>query len=78
MAQIATAWCLAKDSVTAPIVGTTKLENLTEIIGVYAFVRRAGKGALTLLAGALDIKLSEDDIKYLEEPYKPTAVFGHW
>ncbi|KIP06726.1 hypothetical protein PHLGIDRAFT_30343 [Phlebiopsis gigantea 11061_1 CR5-6] len=60
MAQIATAWCLAKDSVTAPIVGTTKLENLTEIID------------------ALDIKLSEDDIKYLEEPYKPTAVFGHW
>lgn len=60
MAQIATAWCLAKDSVTAPIVGTTKLENLTEIIG------------------ALDIKLTDEDIKYLEEPYKPTAVFGHW
>ena len=32
MAQIATAWCLAKDEVTAPIVGTTKLENLQEIL----------------------------------------------
>ena len=33
MAQISVAWCLAKDGVTAPIVGTTKLENLKEIIG---------------------------------------------
>ena len=33
MAQIAVAWSLAKDQVTAPIVGTTKLENLKEIIG---------------------------------------------
>ena len=33
MAQVAVAWCLAKDQVTAPIVGTTKLDNLKEIIG---------------------------------------------
>lgn len=32
---------------------------------------------LTQLAGALDIKLSEDEIKYLEEPYKPMEVTGH-
>ena len=31
MAQIAIAWSLKK--VTAPIVGTTKLENLKEMIG---------------------------------------------
>lgn len=36
MAQIATAWCLTKDGVTAPIVGTTKLENLRDIIGESA------------------------------------------
>ena len=35
MAQVATAWCLAKDGVTAPIVGTTKLDNLVEILGEY-------------------------------------------
>ena len=33
MAQVATAWCLAKDGVVAPVVGTTKLDNLKEIIG---------------------------------------------
>ncbi|MGZ9224780.1 MAG: aldo/keto reductase, partial [Anaerolineales bacterium] len=26
---------------------------------------------------ALDIKLSEDEIKQLEEPYKPHPVLGH-
>jgi 1-deoxyxylulose-5-phosphate synthase len=26
---------------------------------------------------ALDIQLSEDDIKQLEEPYKPHPVLGH-
>ena len=38
MAQIATAWCLAKEGVTAPIVGTTKLDNLKEILGVSSSV----------------------------------------
>ena len=33
MAQVALAWVLAKDEVTAPIVGTTKLDNLQEILG---------------------------------------------
>ena len=26
---------------------------------------------------AVDIKLTEEEIKYLEEPYKPTEIFGH-
>lgn len=33
MAQIATAWILSKPGVTAPIVGTTSLKNLEDIIG---------------------------------------------
>ena len=33
MAQIAIAWVLSKDGVTAPIVGTTNLNNLKDIIG---------------------------------------------
>lgn len=33
MAQIALAWSLANDYVHAPIVGTTSLENLKELIG---------------------------------------------
>lgn len=30
------------------------------------------------LIDAVDIKLSEEEIKYLEEPYKPMAVIGHF
>ncbi|KAI0028907.1 aryl-alcohol dehydrogenase [Vararia minispora EC-137] len=59
MAQIALAWQLAKDSVSAPIIGTTSLEKLEDLIG------------------ALDVKLSEEDVKYLEEPYQAQGVIGH-
>ena len=30
-----------------------------------------------VLVGALDVKLTEEDVKYLEEPYKPLKVLGH-
>lgn len=33
MAQIALAWSLAQDIVTAPIVGTTSLDNLLDLLG---------------------------------------------
>ena len=33
MAQISIAWLLQQDPVAAPIVGTTSLENLYDIIG---------------------------------------------
>jgi len=59
MAQVAIAWALSKPGVTAPIVGTTSLDNLKDII-----------------AGA-DVTLSEEEIKYLEEPYQPQAIIGH-
>lgn len=59
MAQVAIAWTLAKPGVTAPIVGTTSLENLKDIIG-----------------GA-SVTLTDEEIKYLEEPYQPQAIVGH-
>ncbi|KAI0689015.1 aryl-alcohol dehydrogenase [Cytidiella melzeri] len=59
MAQIAIAWTLAKDGVTAPIVGTTSLDNLKDMIA------------------GLDVKLTAEEIKYLEEPYHPTKTHGH-
>jgi len=31
----------------------------------------------TWFADALDLKLTEEEIKHLEEPYKPTPVIGH-
>jgi hypothetical protein len=27
---------------------------------------------------AVDVKLSGEEIKHLEEPYKPMPVIGHW
>ncbi|KAH7913230.1 aryl-alcohol dehydrogenase [Hygrophoropsis aurantiaca] len=60
MAQVALAWALTKDGVSAPIVGTSSLGNLKDLIG------------------AVDVKLTEEEIKYLEEPYKAQAVLGHF
>ncbi|KAJ8495280.1 hypothetical protein ONZ45_g1792 [Pleurotus djamor] len=60
MAQVSSAWALSKEGLAAPIVGTTSLENLTDIIG------------------ALDVTLSQEEIQFLEEPYKPQPVSGHF
>jgi len=60
MAQVATAWVLAKESVTAPIVGTTNLDNLKDLID------------------AVNLKLTPEEIKFLEEPYRPVQVVGHF
>jgi len=57
--QIALAWILHKPYVTAPIIGSSKMEHLDQAIG------------------ALDIKLSEEEIKRLEELYQPHPVLGH-
>ncbi|TRM56989.1 NADP-dependent oxidoreductase domain-containing protein [Schizophyllum amplum] len=59
MAQISLAWLMNRPGVTAPIVGTTSLEKLQDLIG------------------AVDVKLSEEDMKYLEESYIPQAIIGH-
>ncbi|KAF9529797.1 aryl-alcohol dehydrogenase [Crepidotus variabilis] len=59
MAQVSVAWILSKEGVSAPIVGTTSLKNLEDIVG-----------------GA-SVTLTEEEIKYLEEPYKPLKVIGH-
>ncbi|KAG9096704.1 hypothetical protein FRC06_008416, partial [Ceratobasidium sp. 370] len=58
MAQVSIAWVLSKDVVSAPIVGTTSLKNLEDIVG------------------AVHVKLTEEEIKRLEEPYKPQGIIG--
>ncbi|CAE6536291.1 unnamed protein product [Rhizoctonia solani] len=60
MAQIAIAWVLSKDPVAAPIVGTTSLKNLEDILG------------------AIHVKLTEEEIKSLEEPYLSQSITGHY
>lgn len=59
MAQVALAWVLARDGVSAPIVGTTSLANLTELLG------------------AVDLKLTDEETKELEDSYIPQGTFGH-
>ena len=56
--QVALAWLLQK-GVTAPIVGTSNVSHLEDMVG------------------SLSVKISEDEGKYLEEPYLPRAVSGH-
>ncbi|MFQ5772016.1 MAG: aldo/keto reductase, partial [bacterium] len=57
--QVALAWVLHQPGITAPIVGTGKIEQLQE------------------MATALEIKLTEEELKQLQEPYKPRSLRGH-
>ena len=81
MAQISLAWCMAKDGVTAPIIGTTSLENLEDILGKYQLCHNELDDWRLIghvnVPGSLDVKLTEEEMKYLEEPYKPVKTTGH-
>jgi len=57
-AQIALAWLLQKEPVTAPIIGATKTSHLEDSMG------------------ALSVKLTTEEVAYLEEPYVPHPVVG--
>ena len=57
--QIALAWLLQKEPVTAPIIGATKLSHLDDAVG------------------ALAVKLTQDEVAYLETPYVPHRIVGH-
>ena len=52
------AWLLQKPSITAPIIGATKLGHVSDAVA------------------ALELKLSAEELKRLEDPYRPTAVAG--
>jgi aryl-alcohol dehydrogenase (NADP+) len=58
-AQIALAWMLSKNDVTAPIIGASKLHYLDDAIA------------------GLEMKLTAEEIKFLEELYIPHPVLGH-
>jgi len=60
MAQVALAWIMHRDSVAAPVVGTTSLKNLYDLLG------------------AIHVKMTPEEMAYLEEPYKPQGVIGHF
>jgi 1-deoxyxylulose-5-phosphate synthase len=57
--QIALAWLLQKEPVTAPVIGATKISQLEEA------------------ADASAVKLTSEEIAFLEEPYVPHPIVGH-
>ncbi|KAH9042779.1 aryl-alcohol dehydrogenase [Lactarius pseudohatsudake] len=57
MAKVSLAWTLSR--VTAPVIGSTSLKNLEELIN------------------GTEITLTQEEIQYLEEPYKARSVMGH-
>ncbi|KIO31981.1 hypothetical protein M407DRAFT_19004 [Tulasnella calospora MUT 4182] len=60
MAQVALAWVLSKPHVAAPIVGTTSIEKLMDLVaGVH-------------------LKLTEDEVMSIDEPYQPRPIEGHF
>ncbi|KAK2467735.1 hypothetical protein APHAL10511_000030 [Amanita phalloides] len=59
MAQVALAWIMAKDAVAAPIVGTSSMDNLKDIIK------------------SVQVTLTDEEVRYLEEPYRPRNIIGH-
>lgn len=58
MAQVALAWNMAQPGITAPIIGSTKIDSIIELVE------------------AIDIKLTEDEIKSISEPYTARPVMG--
>ncbi|MBS4197027.1 aldo/keto reductase [Lederbergia citri] len=56
--QIALAWLLQKEPVTAPIVGATKISHLEDAVA------------------ALSVKLTAEEMAFLEEPYVPHPISG--
>lgn len=56
--QIAIAWLLQKEPVTAPIIGATKISHLEDAVA------------------ALSVRLTPEEITYLEEPYIPHQIVG--
>ncbi|MGF9696051.1 MULTISPECIES: aldo/keto reductase [Paenibacillus] len=58
-AQVALAWLLQKEAVTAPIIGATKIHHLEDAVS------------------ALSVKLTAEEISFLEEAYVPHPVTGN-
>jgi aryl-alcohol dehydrogenase-like predicted oxidoreductase len=78
MAQVGLAWILSKDVVSAPLIGTTSLDNLKDIIGSFAWEFDRRILMLNHFSAGVHVKLTEEEIKSLEEPYKPQSISGHW
>jgi diketogulonate reductase-like aldo/keto reductase len=78
MAQIGLAWILSKDVVSAPIVGTTSLDKLADLVGEWIVYDSRPISLIRMGIAAVNLKLTEEEIKSIEEHYKPQKISGHW
>jgi hypothetical protein len=57
------------------------MDKLKDLLSEAALPSLLASGAVffdnTRFADALDLKLTDEEIKHLEEPYKPTPIIGH-
>jgi hypothetical protein len=64
--------------VSAPIVGTTSIKNLEDIIGICLVVVYECVQLIDIFfAAGANVVLTPEEIKYLEEPYKAQPIIGH-
>lgn len=79
MAQVAYAWCIQQPYVDAPIIGSTKMEHLVEAIGTLESVSRTilDLAEAFYRAESINVKLSDEQLKYISEPYVSQAIRGH-
>lgn len=75
MAQVSLAWSLTR--VTAPIIGSTSIEKFEDLISALCSLCNVAVVIKYLLADGVGVKLAEEDILYLEEPYQARSVMGH-
>ena len=75
MAQVSLAWSLTR--VTAPVVGSTSIKNLEELISACTTTYWALRPIPNFFADSTEITLTQEEIQYLEEPYKACSVIGH-
>ena len=75
MANVAMAWSLAR--VTAPIIGSTNIKNLEELISTCDYQYQETRPTLSFFADGAEVSLTQEEIQYLEEPYKARSVMGH-
>ena len=79
MAQVALAWSLSKDFINAPIVGTTSLHNLQDLIGQCKGTSHIWNAShLQSRIAGVHVKLSEEEVTSIDEAYVPRAITGHF
>lgn len=83
MAKVALAWSLSKPFISAPIVGTTSIDKLKELIGGFHYLARSFTDRVAdsyfpqRVPEGIQVKLTEEEVKAIDDLYRPRAISGH-